>query len=122
MQLIENHAYDTYNKYLTKHEVMLRKMPVPEIARKYYIDDNPFLFDLFCTVKDVGEADGFSQRRPRLESLYDVFVNVRNDEREHWKTLCNLVQFDDMQGVENKNVEGTKPRPADITLAQPKNS
>jgi hypothetical protein len=22
---------------------------------------------------------------------------VRNDEREHWKTLCNLVQFDDMQ-------------------------
>lgn len=38
------------------------------------------------------EASGeFSQRRPQLNSLYDVFVNVRNDEREHWKTLCNLV-------------------------------
>ena len=67
--------------------------------------------------------------RPKLETLYDVFVNVRsksavigrgfvdlllttyyylllltpilpqvrNDEREHWKTLCNLVQFDDTQ-------------------------
>jgi hypothetical protein len=24
---------------------------------------------------------------------YEVFVNIRNDEREHWKTLCSLVQF-----------------------------
>lgn len=44
-------------------------------------------------------------------SLYDVFVNVRNDEREHWKTLCNLVQYDDMQGT-GKMVQGTKPTPA----------
>ena len=47
-------------------------------------------------------------RRPTLRSLYDVFVNVRNDEREHWKTLCNLVQYDDMQ-VTGGMVEGTKP-------------
>jgi len=36
-------------------------MPVPDIARKYYIEDNPFLFDLFCTVKDVDDSGGFSQ-------------------------------------------------------------
>jgi ubiquinol oxidase len=54
----------------------------------------------------------FSQRRPRLDSLYDVFANVRDDEREHWKTLCNLVQFDDMQGIESTLVVSTKPRPA----------
>jgi ubiquinol oxidase len=111
-ELIEDHAYNTYNKFLTEHEAMLRALPVPAIARKYYVEDNPFLFDLFCTVKDVGEDGAFSRRRPRLESLYDVFVNVRDDEREHWKTLCNLVQFDDMQGVENKRVTPTRAKPA----------
>ena len=115
-ELIEDHAYNTYNKYLTEHAAMLKSKPVPDIARKYYVEDNPFLFDLFCTVKDLDEDGKFSARRPKLETLYDVFVNVRDDEREHWKTLCNLVQYNDMQGVENKMVVGTKARPA---LASP---
>eukprot|EP00543_Licmophora_paradoxa_P011674 CAMPEP_0202473936 /NCGR_PEP_ID=MMETSP1360-20130828/92112_1 /ASSEMBLY_ACC=CAM_ASM_000848 /TAXON_ID=515479 /ORGANISM="Licmophora paradoxa, Strain CCMP2313" /LENGTH=323 /DNA_ID=CAMNT_0049101023 /DNA_START=179 /DNA_END=1150 /DNA_ORIENTATION=+ len=108
-ELIEDHAFNTYNKYLTEHEDMLKSQPVPDIARKYYVEDNPFLFDLFCTVKDRDEDGNFSARRPELSSLYDVFVNVRDDEKEHWKTLCNLVQYGDMQGVENKLVQGTKP-------------
>jgi ubiquinol oxidase len=93
---------------------MLKKMPVPPIAKKYYVDDNPFLFDLFCTVKDKDETGSYSQRRPKLETLYDVFVNVRDDEKEHWKTLCNLVQYDDMQGVENKLVESTRVVPKTV--------
>ena len=108
-ELIEDHAYDTYDGYLKEHESMLKQLPVPDIARKYYIQDNPFLFDQFCTVKNKNEDGGFSTRRPTLESLYDVFVNVRDDEKEHWKTLCNLVQYNDMQGIENKLVQGTKP-------------
>lgn len=111
-ELIEDHAYNTYNKYLTQHEAMLRALPVPDIARKYYVEDNPFLFDQFCTVKDAGEDGAFSRRRPQLSSLYDVFVNVRDDEREHWKTLCNLVQYDDMQAVAGRAVTGTRARPA----------
>jgi ubiquinol oxidase len=111
-ELIEDHAYNTYNKFLAEHEAKLKSMPVPPIARKYYEEENPFLFDLFCTVKDVDDSGQFSQRRPKLESLYDVFVNVRDDEREHWKTLCNLVQYNDMQGVGNKEVTGTKAKPA----------
>lgn len=106
-ELIEDHAFNTYNKYLSEHEEMLKKMEVPPIAIKYYIEDNPFLFDQFCTVKDCDDDGKFSARRPQLKSLYDVFVNVRDDEKEHWKTLCNLVQYDDMQGVENKAVTGT---------------
>lgn len=39
-----------------------------------------------------------------------MFVNVRDDEREHWKTLCNLVQYDSMQGVGGM-VESTKAEP-----------
>lgn len=116
-ELIEDHAFNTYDKYLTEHATMLKSKPVPEIATKYYIEDNPFLFDLFCTVKDKDEEGNFSSRRPKLNSLYDVFVNVRDDEKEHWKTLCNLVQYDDMQGVENKMVTGTKPAPAAETTA-----
>merc|ERR1712146_289054 len=98
-ELIEDHAYNTYNTYLTKNEAVLKTMPVPAIAKRYYEDDNPYLFYKFCTVKD-GSGD-YSERRPKLESLYDVFVNVRDDEREHWKTLCNLVQFDSMEGKGN---------------------
>ena len=59
-------------------------------------------------MKEPDEDGQYSDRRPTLRSLYDVFVNVRNDEREHWKTLCNLVQYDDMQGTGGM-VEGTKP-------------
>jgi len=114
-ELIEDHAYNTYNGYLTEHEDMLKSMPVPAVATKYYIEDNPFLFDLFCTVKDVDDEGNFSARRPKLESLYDVFVNVRDDEKEHWKTLCNLVQYDDMQGVTNAEVKGTEPVPKELT-------
>ena len=29
---------------------MLRTMAVPEVARRYYEEDNPFLFDLLCTM------------------------------------------------------------------------
>lgn len=58
-ELIEDHAYDTYDGYLKEHEAMLKQLPVPDIARKYYIEDNPFLFDQFCTVKDKNEDGGF---------------------------------------------------------------
>ena len=108
-ELIEDHAFETYDNYLKNHEEMLKSKPVPAIASKYYVEDNPFLFDLFCTVKDMDENGNFSARRPKLNSLYDVFVNVRDDEKEHWKTLCNLVQYGDMQGVENKFVQPTRP-------------
>jgi len=116
-ELIEDHAYNTYDKFLGEHEARLKGLPVPEIARKYYERDNPFLFDLFCTVPEAdGETGEFSARRPKLESLYDVFVNVRNDEREHWKTLCNLVQFDNMEGVGGA-ITGTEAAAAEVELA-----
>jgi len=110
-ELIEDHAFNTYNNFLTNHGNRLKTQPVPDIARKYYIEDNPFLFDLFCTVKSKDDEGNFSARRPKLESLYDVFVNIRDDEKEHWKTLCNLVQYGDMQGIENEAVTGTQPMP-----------
>jgi ubiquinol oxidase len=110
-ELIEDHAYETYDNYLKDYGENLKAQPVPAIASKYYVEDNPFLFDLFCTVKEKDGQGKFSARRPKLESLYDVFVNVRDDEKEHWKTLCNLVQYGDMQGCENSKVQATEPKP-----------
>jgi len=112
-ELIEDHAYNTYNGFLRDYGEMLKKEPVPEIAHKYYERDNPFLFDLFCTVKDKNVDGSYSARRPRLNSLYDVFVNIRDDEKEHWKTLCNLVQFDDMNAIDAADVKSTTPSPAE---------
>mmetsp|Transcript_6102 Transcript_6102/g.15219 ORF Transcript_6102/g.15219 Transcript_6102/m.15219 type:complete len:100 (-) Transcript_6102:86-385(-) len=94
------------------------------------------MFDLFCTVQDQASSSSSSsserqlpqssptpeqqseammslmtkQRRSRtLESLYDVFRNIRDDEKEHWKTLCNLVQYNDMNAVCASEVESTQP-------------
>lgn len=80
-ELIEDHAFNTYDGFLKNHGDRLKAMPVPKIANKYYEKDNPFLFDLFCTVKEAGTDGTYSARRPKLESLYDVFVNIRDDER-----------------------------------------
>mmetsp|Transcript_33198 Transcript_33198/g.73254 ORF Transcript_33198/g.73254 Transcript_33198/m.73254 type:complete len:366 (+) Transcript_33198:59-1156(+) len=116
-ELIEDHAFETYDGFLKNHGDRLKKMPVPAIASKYYEKDNPFLFDLFCTVKEAGADGTYSARRPELKSLYDVFVNIRDDEREHWKTLCNLVQFNDMQGCDASVVKSTEPRPVEPAAA-----
>ena len=56
-------------------------------------------------------ARGLTVRHcPPAPARYDVFVNVRDDEREHWKTLCNLVQFDNMEGAGGV-VRSTQPSP-----------
>jgi len=152
-ELIEDHAYNTYNKYTQDYADLLKTLPVPDIARKYYEVDNPYLFDLFCTVKSSStqqqqqqhnhegddDDDGTNntntntnkalnnnndntnektntntarlqlQARPQLQTLYDVFINIRDDENEHWKTLCNLVQYNDMNAVDALEVHSTTP-------------
>ena len=115
-ELIEDHAFYTYDNYLKGNEEKLKSKPVPDIARKYYERDDPFMFNTFCTVTEPDEVASLVGARPKLETLYDVFVNVRNDEREHWKTLCNLVQFDDAQGAGGK-VFSTKAAPRELDAA-----
>ena len=72
-ELIEDHAFETYDGYLKAHEAKLKSMEVPDIARKYYERDNPFLFDQFCTVPEPDQQpDGegrYPMRRPALETL-----------------------------------------------------
>jgi ubiquinol oxidase len=50
MELIENHAYHTYDEYLKSHEAELKAQPAPQIAINYYRDGDLYMFDEFQTV------------------------------------------------------------------------
>ncbi|XP_010538743.1 PREDICTED: ubiquinol oxidase 4, chloroplastic/chromoplastic [Tarenaya hassleriana] len=80
-ECVENHAYETYDKFLKAHGEELKNLPAPEIAVKYYTGGDLYLFDEFQTSKAP------NTRRPKIENLYDVFLNVRDDEAEHCKTM-----------------------------------
>lgn len=63
-ELVERHAFLTYDKLLREREEELRyETPIPLMAHKYYSE----------TVRDVR----------RIESMYDVIVAIRDDEASH---------------------------------------
>ncbi|KAA3489025.1 ubiquinol oxidase 4, chloroplastic/chromoplastic isoform X1 [Gossypium australe] len=64
-ECVESHAFETYDKYIKAQGDELKKQPAPEVAIKYYTGGDLYLF----------------------ENLYDVFVNIRDDEAEHCKTM-----------------------------------
>ena len=81
MQMIEEHAHHTYDTFLREQGAQLKNQPAPQIAINYYRDGDLYMFDEFqtCTVPET--------RRPAVDNLYDVFVNIRDDEGEHVKTM-----------------------------------
>jgi ubiquinol oxidase len=81
MELIEQHAYETYDKYLTTHETELKAQPAPQVAVNYYRDGDLYMFEEMQTTART------EFRRPKVDNLYDVFVNIRDDEAEHVKTM-----------------------------------
>ena len=86
MELIENHAYHTYDNHLKTHEAELKAQPAPQVAIDYYRDGDLYMFEEFQTTPDHGF------RRPTVDNLYDVFVNIRDDESEHVRTMEALQQ------------------------------
>lgn len=88
-ELVEDHAYETYDAFLADHADALRAAPVPDVARSYYDAVDAPLRDL---------ATRTAPPREPLANLFDVFVRVRDDERAHWETLVGLVQYDGRAG------------------------
>lgn len=82
MELIENHAYHTYDQFLQAHAETLKTQPAPVVAQNYYRDGDLYMFDEFQTNTKP------ESRRPKVDTLYDVFVNIRDDEGEHVKTMA----------------------------------
>ena len=81
MELVEEHAYASYDKFLKAEEETLKEQPAPDIAIQYYRDGDLYMFDEFQTARAAAE------RRPKVDNLYDVFVAIRDDEMEHVKTM-----------------------------------
>eukprot|EP00238_Polyblepharides_amylifera_P005579 CAMPEP_0196584484 /NCGR_PEP_ID=MMETSP1081-20130531/47193_1 /TAXON_ID=36882 /ORGANISM="Pyramimonas amylifera, Strain CCMP720" /LENGTH=439 /DNA_ID=CAMNT_0041905697 /DNA_START=123 /DNA_END=1442 /DNA_ORIENTATION=+ len=80
-ELIEAHAVDTYAQFLDQNEDLLKTLPPPAAALQYYESTDMYLFDEFQTSR-VSKS-----RRPTIGNLYDVFLNIREDEGEHVKTM-----------------------------------
>ncbi|KAI5447125.1 Ubiquinol oxidase 4 [Lathyrus oleraceus] len=80
-ECVESHAFETYDKFIKEQGEELKKMPAPEVAVNYYTGDDLYLFDEFQTSRVP------NTRRPTIENLYDVFLNIRDDEAEHCKTM-----------------------------------
>ncbi|KAM3298630.1 hypothetical protein ACQJBY_040220 [Aegilops geniculata] len=80
-ECVERHAYSTYDKFLKLNGEELKKLPAPEVAVNYYMNEDLYMFDEFQTSRAP------NSRRPKVDNLYDVFVNVRDDEAEHCKTM-----------------------------------
>ena len=81
MELVEEHAFESYDAFLSSHGEELKTQPAPEVAIRYYSTTDPYLFDEF----QIGMPPG--ARRPQIESLYDVFVAIRDDEGLHAATM-----------------------------------
>lgn len=90
-ELIEEHAYHTYDQFLQTHEATLKTQPAPPIAINYYRDGDLYMFDEFQTSIHT------ELRRPQVDNLYDVFVNIRDDEGEHLKTMIACQQSEGLK-------------------------
>ncbi|KAJ9566290.1 hypothetical protein OSB04_002256 [Centaurea solstitialis] len=80
-ECVESHAFETYDKFIKAKGDELKKLPPSKVAVKYYTEGDLYLFDEFQTARLP------NTRRPVIENLYDVFMNIRDDEAEHCKTM-----------------------------------
>lgn len=93
---VENHAFDTYSEYVQSNEAELKLLPAPQVAVEYYQSGDLHMFDAFQYHKSFPVMNDPAHllsgeerpvRRPTVETLYDVFCNIRDDEAEHASTM-----------------------------------
>ncbi|BAM80111.1 plastid terminal oxidase [Cyanidioschyzon merolae strain 10D] len=81
-ELLEKHAYDTYAVFIEQNETLLRTLPAPSVARAYYESGERFRFRA-----DTINAETHACEGPPVATLFDAFVNIRDDEGEHIKMM-----------------------------------
>lgn len=119
-QMVEEEAYETYNNFLTNHKSELIKIKPPKIAVQYYTGNDFYLLDNMSYPNQYQQdalsvTNGVAQeqqqhepqeqlvnhskqpddglpvpRRPSIQTLFDVFVAIRDDELEHVNTMKYL--------------------------------
>lgn len=82
---MQGHATDTYGEFAEQNKDLLQTIPPPLVALNYYKSGDLYLFDQLQT-----GWSGQEPRRPSCANLYEVFINIRDDEIEHVKTMNAL--------------------------------
>lgn len=85
-QAVEEHAFETYDKFIQEYGEELAQIPAPKVAQDYYRDGDLYMFDEMHTSNSCEP----SRRRPTCDTLLDVFRNIRDDEAEHVVTMQHL--------------------------------
>jgi ubiquinol oxidase len=95
---VEMHAYHSYDKYIRDHQEELKKLPPSRIAKEYYESSiEADMFDSFH-LNEIQAAiqkrilSPEEKRRPKIQNLFDVFCNIRDDEWEHVLSMEYLQQ------------------------------
>ncbi|GBG72755.1 hypothetical protein CBR_g12323 [Chara braunii] len=65
------HPFDTYGQFVDENEELLKMLPPSPVAVNYYEGGDLYMFDEFQTSRLP------NSRRPKVNSLYDVFCNIR---------------------------------------------
>lgn len=68
----------TYRQFIVENGDKLRRLPAPLVAQKYYLSDDPYMFNMDSAL--VRGPGSVPPRTPPCETLYDVFVNILEDE------------------------------------------
>lgn len=82
-QAVEEEAFETYSRFLENNEEYLKKQPAPEVAKKYYLGEDSYMFTAIS-------KDARPNVRPKMKTLYDCFSAIRDDEGEHAKTMIAM--------------------------------
>ncbi|KAL3680339.1 hypothetical protein R1sor_023295 [Riccia sorocarpa] len=94
-ELLESHAVDTYSEFCDENEELLKSLPPSPVAVEYYESGDLYMYDEFQTSRPP------ESRRPKMDSLYDVFQAISGDEAEHVKTMVACQRLD--RRVESPN-------------------
>ena len=114
-QAVEEHAFETYDEFVKENGEMLAALPAPEVAKRYYRDGDMYMFDsmhvagdMLCGVESMTcdevtgrDAPTGGVRRPKCDTLLDTFMNIRDDEAEHVRTM-EYMQRQDSNLIDGK--------------------
>ena len=97
-EAVEEHAFETYDKFIKEHGEELAQFPAPKVAQDYYRDGDLYMFDEMHTSSSCEPP----RRRPTCDTLLDVFRNIRDDEAQHVATMQHLQRAEmDISSVNN---------------------
>lgn len=86
-ELLETHAVNTYSQFLDENEELLKELPPSLAAVDYYAlgASDPY----YAEFQTTAISQNKEIRRPGLnmESMYDVFSAIRDDEGDHVGTM-----------------------------------